>query len=132
MGDNQTLGGARESAPLANEMTYPLTNDEYLTLRDNLEFSKFSNWESFLLSTLIATLISVVVIFYTGEIYNVVKKDNAELQLINWSTIIVLVIYAAVFLASLLCLIFSLFSKKKSKTSLERLDNKILKHLNNN
>jgi NADH:ubiquinone oxidoreductase subunit K len=132
MGENQTLGGTRQSAPLANEMTYPLTNDEYLTLRDNLEFSKFNNWEAFLLTTLITTIISVVVIFYTADIYVVVVEKGVKLQKVNWSTVLVLAVYSAISLATLLCLIISLYTKKKSKSSLERLDIKIVNHLNNN
>jgi hypothetical protein len=131
MVENQTLGGTRQSSPLANERTYPLTQDEYLTLRDNLEFSKFNNWEAFLLSTLITTIISVVVICYTANCYDTTIIKGVKTQKINWSTITVLIIYSAICFASLLCLIISLSTKKKSKSSLERLDLKITTHLNN-
>lgn len=132
MGENQTLGGTRQSAPLADEMTYPLTHDEYLTLRENLEFSKFNNWEAFLLSTFITTVASVVVIIYTANVYIITEVNNVKSEKVDWSTFIVLIIYSAVCISTLLCLIISLYSKKKSKSSLERLDVKINNHLTNN
>ncbi|KIQ19974.1 hypothetical protein RT99_14775 [Flavobacterium sp. MEB061] len=131
MEGNQTLGGTRHSNPLANEMSYPLTHDEYLTLRDNLEFSKFNNWEAFLLSTLITTVISLIVICSTVNFYINVKEKGVSMQKIDMGNLIVIIVYSAITLASLVCLIVSLCSKKKSKSSLERLDVKITNHLEN-
>lgn len=113
MVENQTLGGARQGAPLADEMTYPLTHDEYLTLRENLEFSKFNNWEAFLLSTFITTIVSVVVIIYTANVYIITNVNNVKSETINWSTFTVLIIYSAICISTLLCLVISLYSKKK-------------------
>ncbi len=40
MSKSQPLGGTRHSSPLADEMSYPLTHDEYLTIQENLAISK--------------------------------------------------------------------------------------------
>jgi hypothetical protein len=131
MGENQTLGGARQSLPLDDEMSYPLTHDEYLTLRENLTFSKFNNWESFLISTLITTLVTVVVFVCSSSFTFTIVENGKNIEKLEMPTIIILIIYSAISLSSLLCLLVSLYSKKKTKTSFERLDAKITKHLNN-
>lgn len=129
MAEHQNLGGTRQSSPLEDEMTYPLTNDEYLTLRENLVFDKFTNWESFLLSTLITTLISGFVIYFSGSCYKTVIVKGESIQIVNLSQVITLIIYGALAFGCLLSLIISLKNKKKAKPSIDRLDTKIMKHL---
>ncbi len=126
MTEHQKLGGTRQSSPLEDEMTYPLTQDEYMTLRENLVLDKFSNWESFLLSTLITTLISGFVIYFTGSVCIV---DKTGKEIINISQIVTLIIYGAISFGSLIGLITSKIDKKKSETPLERLDARITQHL---
>ncbi len=126
MAEHQKLGGTRQSSPLEDEMTYPLTHDEYLTLQENLLLNKFTNWESFLLTTLITTIISGFVIYFTGSVSS---KGVDGKEIINISQIVTLIIYGAISFGSFIGLITSLLNKKKSKTHLERLDLRITQHL---
>ncbi|MGX7666525.1 hypothetical protein [Flavobacterium pedocola] len=127
--EHQKLGGTRQSSPLEDEMTYPLTADEFLLLRESLTLDKFTNSESFLLSTLITTLISGFVIYFTGSLYKEVITNNIKQDVINISQVITLIIYSAISVGCLIGYIFSYLMKKKSKSSLSRLDEKIKKHL---
>uniref|UniRef100_UPI00404A3F7F hypothetical protein n=1 Tax=Flavobacterium sp. TaxID=239 RepID=UPI00404A3F7F len=123
----QQLGGGRQSSPLEDEMSYPLTQDEFLTIKENLIHDKFTNAESFLLSTFFTALISGIVIWYSGSFY----KKNAsggEVE-INVELIVTLIIYGAITFGTLLCFIISLFTKKKNKSSIQRLEAKINNHL---
>lgn len=129
MSEHQKLGGTRQSSPLEDEMTYPLTNDEYLTLKENLSFDKFTNWESFLISTFITTIISWFVIFFTGTMYKTEIINNVKCQIIDKAQMATLIIYGAISIGCLVGFVTSIITKKKSKPSVERLANKITKHL---
>jgi len=131
MNDSQPLGGTRHSSPLADEMTYPLTNDEFLTIQDNLSTDKLTNWESFLISTFFATLVSGIVIYITGSFTKSIIKDNVTSEILNLSQVIILIIYGALTFGSLIGYLVSRNFKKKSKTSIERLNLKIKNHLEN-
>jgi hypothetical protein len=128
MMEHQKLGGTRQSSPLEDEMTYPLTNDEYLTLKENLALDKYSNWESFLLSTLITTVISGFVIYFTGSIY---KLESSTGQIIDTPQVITLIIYGAISFGCLLAFVISINTKKRSRSSIDRLNTRITKHLSN-
>ena len=125
----QQLGGARQSQPLDDEMSYPLTNDEFLTIKENLVIDKFTNAESFLLSTFFATLISGIVICFTGKLSNTINENGVQKTQINSELIVTLIVYGAITLGTLLCFIFSIATKKKNKSSIQRLEAKITNHL---
>jgi uncharacterized membrane protein len=129
MAEHQQLGGARQSSPLDNEMSYPLTHDEFLSIKENLIIDKFTNAESFLLSTCLTTVISSIVICYTGSFYKTVKTNNISNTEVNFEQIIIIIIYGAISLGTLLCFIYSLITKKRNKTSMQRLEAKITNHL---
>jgi hypothetical protein len=129
MSEIQQLGGTRQCSPIEDEMSYPLTIDEYLLIKENLSIEKFSNWESFLLSTGITTLISVIIIWITGSFEHKVIEGGKEIVKINISQIIIVVIYCALALGSILGLIISLSAKRKSRKVIQRLDVKITNHL---
>jgi hypothetical protein len=131
MSESQPLGGTRHSSPLADEMTYPLTNDEFLTIKENLTQDKLTNLESLLISTFFATLVSGIVIYFTGNFTKKIIEKGIELEIINFSQIIILIVYGALTLGSLIGFIISKKIKKKSRTSIERLNIKIEKHLEN-
>lgn len=125
----QQLGGARQSQPLDDEMSYPLTNDEFLTIKENLIIDKFTNAESFLLSTFFTTLISGIVICFTGNLSKDVTENGIQKTEINSELVVTIIIYGAIALGSLLCFIFSMTTKRKNKSSIQRLEAKITNHL---
>ncbi len=129
MNEQQQLGGLRKGAPLADEECYPLTLDEYLTIKDNLTLDKLTSWESILFSTFITTLISGFVFLVTGTFYKSVIIDNVNKEIINLTHVIIIIVYGAVSLGSLFGLIIFQITKKRTKKSIERLDEKIIKHL---
>lgn len=129
MTDKQQLGGSRKGEPLADEDCYPLTLDEYLTIKENLTLEKFTSFESVLFSTFIATLISGIVFLFTGTFYKLEMIENVNKEIINLSHIVIIIVYGAVSLGSLIGLIIFKITKKRTKKSIERLDEKIIKHL---
>ncbi|WP_445717473.1 hypothetical protein [Flavobacterium sp.] len=129
MADPHQLGGARQSAPLEDEMTYPLTTDEFLTLKENLVIDKFTNSESFLLSTFFTTLISGIVICFTSNIYKTTNVNNIQKIELNIEIVITIIVYGAITLGSLLCFIFLYYNKNNNKNSIQRLEAKITNHL---
>lgn len=129
MSQTRHLGGTRQSSPLADENSYPLTKDEYLTIRDNLLLDKLTNLESLLISTFISGLISTIVIYFTGSLTKIEINGNAQIEKINISQIIILIIYGAVTGGAIISYLVSWKMKKKSKSTIERLDNKIKNHL---
>lgn len=126
----QLLGGTRHSSPLDDEMSYPLTKDEYLTIKDNLLTDKFTNIESFLLTTCITCLISGIVILVTSSFNITVVKDGLTRTIVNYSQVIILIIYGAITLGCFIGYIISRGIKKTSKSLMSRLDEKIMNHLN--
>lgn len=127
--EKQHLGGTRQSSPLDDEMTYPLTKDEYLTIKDNLSADKLSNLEALLISIFITTLISGIVIYFTGDFIKQEELNGKIKEIINISHIIILIIYGAVSLGTLTGFIISKNIKKSTKSTIERLEAKIKKHL---
>jgi hypothetical protein len=129
MSEHQKLGGTRQSSPLEDEMSYPLTYDEFMIVKDNLTNSKFGNLESFLLSTLITSIISIVVILFSGSIYTTETINDKVITKINLFQIITLIIYGAIIFGSLTFLLHSWITRKKNLSTIERLEAKIKKHL---
>ncbi|MBE7661259.1 hypothetical protein J2Q11_12540 [Tenacibaculum finnmarkense genomovar finnmarkense] len=127
--EKQHLGGTRQSSPLDDEMTYPLTKDEYLTIKDNLSIDKISTLESILISTFIAAFISGIIIFFTGDFIKVEDLKEETKDYINIPYIITLIIYGAVSFGSLIGFFVSKLNNKKAASTIERLDIKIKKHL---
>ena len=126
----QPLGGTRQSSPLDDEMTYPLTKDEYLVIKDNLSIERLSNWESILISTGITTLISTIILACNGHFEKISIENNISKTQINWSEVITIMIYGAFSIGSIAGFIISIFNKKKAKNIMIRLDEKIMRHLN--
>lgn len=129
MTERQQLGGLRRGEPLADEECYPLTMDEYLTIKEKLSLEKFTNIESVLFSTCLAALISGIIFWKTGTFYYTEIVDGIPKEIIDKANVIILSIYGGVLLGTLIGLIIYQFIKKKTKTTIERLDKKILKHL---
>jgi hypothetical protein len=125
MENSQTLGGTRESRPLDKEMAFPLTTEEFETLKDNLIVDKFTNWESFLLTTFITTLISVLVICFTTSFVKNTIIDNVAKFEINYTQIIIVIIYSGVSFGSFVGFLIARFAKKKSRKAIHRLQDKI-------
>ena len=125
-----SLGGARQSMPLDDEISYPLTREEFHILEDNLTKDNLTNLESFLFSTGIASAITAIVLFstnpFTKEIVN--TTTNEKEVCINYSNLIIFIIYTAVGLAALGAGFISKKVRKESKSGVERLQKKILKH----
>ena len=111
--ENKQLGGTRKSSPLEDEMTYPLTKDEYLTLKDNLITDKFSNWEAFLFTTGVTLLISGVVIWFTGSIQEHSIKKEVDYVTVNFPQVIILIIYGALSVGSLIGFLIAKFNKER-------------------
>ena len=122
------LGGARISTKVDDELTYPLTRDEYHIIQDNCNNDNFTNFESILLSLGVTSIISFVIFYFTDNFYN--KIEN--IPVINWNKIIILMVYGGVGMGTLLGFAISRRLKKKSKSSYERLENKILKKIESN
>ena len=129
MNEKQQLGGTRQSSPLEDEMSYPLTNDEYFLIKENLSTDKITNWESFLLSLGITSLISFIIFCITGSFENKIVVEGKEILEANIQLITIVIIYAAVAFGSILGFLISILNKKKSKKYIERLDQKISNHL---
>lgn len=130
MENNQELGGTRQSSPLDNEMSYPLTKDEYLLIEENLSADKLSNLESFLLSTFCTAAISLFFFWLTGSVSKTVTVGKIDTIEINTTQVVLLIIYGAISLGTLLGFIVSKVMKKRSKPAMGRLSEKILQHLN--
>ena len=129
MNGKKELGGSRKGSPLEDEDCYPLTLDEYLTIKENSTLNKFTNLESFLLTTFIASLISGVVIAFTSSFYETEMIEGVSKETIIFAHVIIIIVYGSIILGSLIAFIIIRLTKKKTKKSIERLDNKILKHL---
>lgn len=129
MTEQQQLGGSRKGEPLDDENYYPITLFEYLTIKENLLLDKFTNLESVLASTFITTFIACIIFLFTGSFTNTELIDNIEQKSVNLSHVVIIIIYGAVSLGALFGLIASKLSKKKGKNTIERLDDKITKHL---
>ncbi len=130
MTTTQQLGGTRQSYALENEMTYPLTNDEYLVIKDNLSIDKFTNWESFLLTTGISSLISGIIIYISGTFEQHITVEGKDVIKINMLQVSLIVIYGALTIGALLGFFISRSAKKTSEKPIHRLDAKITSHLN--
>lgn len=126
----KNLGGTRQSKSLENEMTYPLTNDEFHLIKENISLDKFNSIESILLSTAITTLISAIIFFFTNPIIQKTQVDNNEIIATNNFNIIVIIIYFSLGFGSLIGFFISIKNKKKNINSYNRLENKINKTLN--
>lgn len=125
----QQLGGSRKGSPLSDEDCYPLTLDEYLNIKENLLLNKFTSLESVLLSIGISTLISGI-IFYNTNSFTKSKIDNKiNVESVDISNIIIVIIYSSVCLGAFIGLLIFNLNKRKTKTSIERLDKKIMNHL---
>lgn len=132
MSEQHQLGGARQSTPLDDEMTYPLTQDEYLIIKDNLNIDKMSNLETLLLSTAVSSIVSWIVFLASGNFMEQETVNNQVQNSINIPQISILIIYATLGFGTLLAF-FALGSKKNnSKSIIDRLDTKISTHLNKN
>ena len=129
MTDPHTLGGARTISPLENEVSYPLTEDEYYTIKEHISTDKLTNWESVLLSTLITSIISGIVTFFSGAFEKHIIKNGIDTVEINWVQIISIIFYGTLSFGSLISFIISRQTKKSSKSSMVRLDQKITTHL---
>jgi len=129
MSNSQKLGGTRQTSPLADEMSYPLTNDEFLLLKENLNTDKITNLESLFLSLAISSIISLCIFYTNCTMYKVETVNQIDRQVINNNTILILIIYGAVGLGSLIGFCISYFSKKKTKNVIDRLNSKIDGHL---
>lgn len=130
MNQRQQLGGTRHSSPLEDEMTYPLTSDEYFLIKENLSTDKITNWESFLLSLGIASLISGIIFCITGSFENKITENGIETLKLNLQLVIIVIVYAAVAFGAILGFIISYNNKKKAQSIIQRLDVKISTHLN--
>ena len=128
--EKQQLGGTRKSSPLEDEISYPLTNDEYFLIKENLSTDKITNWESLLLSLGISSLISFIIFCITGTFENHLTIHGKEIIELNVQLLTIVIIYAAVAFGSILGFIISILSKHKSKHIIKRLDQKISNHLN--
>ena len=128
MEQKQQLGGTRQSTPLEDEMSYPLTGSEFLLIKENLIIDKLTNWESFLLTTGLTSLISGIIFCITGKFENIIIEKGQRISQINISQIIIVIVYFAIAFGSIIAF-FALF-KKKSKNAIERLDKKISTYLN--
>lgn len=128
MTEQVALGGSRKTDPLADEKCYPLTQDEYLTIKENLALDTLTNIETVLASTFITTLVASIVFYYTGSFHSEMLENTNE-TIVNWSHVRILIVYSVVSLGSLFGLIISIINKKKVKRLIQRLDKKITKHL---
>ena len=126
----QPLGGTRQSSPVEDEMTYPLTGEEFLLIKDNLLFEKFTNWESFLLTTGFTFLITTIVSVVSRSFYDQKVVDKIVTTQLNISQISVVAVYSVISIASFLSFFAFRSSKKTSKKSISRLENRISSHLN--
>lgn len=129
MNSQHQLGGARQASPLDDEMSYPLTNDEFLIIKENLSFDKFSNWESFLLATGISMTISWAVTYFSGTFLVAKIEEGLTVTKANMPYIITLIIYGMVGLGAFLGLATSIKNKIKLKKPMQRLEEKITNHL---
>lgn len=129
MEEQQQLGGARRATPLKDEETYPLTSDEFLHIKENLVNNRFTPWQALLISTFLTTLVSGIVFSATVEAYSNITVDKKIIQQLNPSYIIILVIYFGLSFGALIALIVYEMNKKKSRTSIDRLNKKIEDHL---
>lgn len=129
MNETQQLGGARQSSPLDNEMTYPLTMDEYLLISDNLSNDKFSNLESLLLATGISSLISGIVLWVSSPLQIPILEKGITVLKLNTSLLFILLIYGAISIGCLVGFFLFYFAKKTEKKPMGRLNEKILNHL---
>ena len=113
-------------------MSYPLTSDEYLLIKENLLIDKFSNWESFLLTTGITSLISGFIFWATGTFEQHEKIGVNDVVKINISQIIILIIYGGMTIGTIFGFFIFQITKKKSQNPVQRLDEKITNHINKN
>lgn len=130
MEETQTaLGGGRQSKPLGDEMAYPLTMEEYQTLKENLITDTFTNWEAFLFTTFITTLISIFVICCTTsfEIHTII--NNVDKWETNYNQIIIVIIYGGASFGSLIGFLIAKLTRKNSKKAIHRLVEKIDSYL---
>lgn len=123
------LGGTRQSAPLDNETSYPLTKDEYLIIKENLVNDKWTNWESIMLATGISTLISGIICWATGSLHKLVAKGDITVSEVDFSYVVTIAVYSALALGTLVSFSVIRNTKKSSKNILDRLDAKITNHL---
>ncbi len=130
MSEEQPLGGTRRLSPVEDEDCYPLTHSEYLTIKDNLVNDQLTNWESFLLSTFITSLISAIVFYCTGSFSETVIDNNVEKSQINYSQIIILIVYVGISIGTLIGFVIFRITKKKNNPTIDRLNKKISHHLN--
>ena len=130
MSSTQQLGGTRQSSPLEDENSYPLTKDEYLILEDNFTTDKFTNWESFLLTTGLTSIVSLTIIWITGSFEKHEIIGGIEKVEINITQVVIVMLYSAISLGSIIGFIIAKRSKKDSEKPIHRLNEKIMNHLN--
>ena len=128
-GKQFSLGGARQSKPVDDELTCPLTKEEVLQIEENLNSDRLTNIESILISIGAAMIISAI-IYYLSTPF-VIKIDVGNGKVIDSvckMPCIVLGIYSVIGLSTTIGFLFLWKSKKLSKGSVNRLMAKILKH----
>ena len=128
--EKQQLGGTRKSSPLEDEMSYPLTSDEFLLLKENLKSDKINNLEALLLSVAVSSFISLVIFYNTCSLSNTEIINNETITEINNSSITILILYISSTIGCLIGFFVSRINKGKSKKIVERLCLKISSHLN--
>lgn len=127
----QQLGGTRHSSPLDDEMSYPLTNDEYQIIKENLSIDKFTNWESFLVTTAVTSLISAIAVASTTTFQShITDKSGKETIELNVLAVVIIATYMAFALGGFIGFILSRINKTKAEKPMQRLDFKITSHLN--
>ena len=127
--NTQLLGGTRQSSPLEDEMTYPLTSDEYSIIKDNLSVDKFSNWESFLLTTGFTFLISAIISCLSNSFEAETLTNEVKVVKINMLYVITLILYGSLSVGAFLSFFAFRATKKKTEKPIHRLEAKITNHL---
>jgi hypothetical protein len=116
-------GGTRKPIKLDDEIAYPLISDEYAVIKEKIQDVKLDNWQTFLLSTAVTSLIAIIISCFTYDFYKTVKTEKIPII----SSFIVVGIYSIITLSFGIGLLFSYKYKNALDSSFNRIDTKILK-----
>lgn len=119
-------GGTRKPIKLDDEIAYPLIYDEYTVIKEKIQDVNLDNWQTFLLSTAVTSLVATIISFFTYNFYMILNGEKNPVI----TSFIVVGIYIILTLSSIIGLLLSFKYKKALDSSFKRIDNKILKTLN--
>jgi hypothetical protein len=124
--EHLNVGGTRQALRLDNEKSYPLTQEEFLQLQENLVTDKLTNTESFLFGIAISFIVSAIASLFTTPLTCIhIRSDGVEVESVNAEALVMLIVYCVLGLGTLIAGFIRKMNGSKVRNNVSRLTAKI-------